>query len=137
MDNNKLSNEKLVLRYNPQEVPKPVGHYSHVTKVSKDANLFVFSGQIGSDSNDTIPLAMNEQIKNTMKNIDIILKTQSLDSSNIIKVNILAKEEIDWDYFYSVWDHFFKNSYPSMTISYVIALGLPEIKIEIEVWAAG
>lgn len=58
--------------------------------------------------------------------IDTILKTQSLDFSNSIKVNILAKEEIDWDYFY-----------PSMTISYVIALGLPEIKIEIEVWAAG
>lgn len=49
---------------------------------------------------------MNEQIKNTMKNIETILKTQNLDSSNIIKVNILVKEEIDWNYFYSIGDDF-------------------------------
>ncbi len=114
-----------------------MGHYSHVTRVSKDADLFVFSGQVGSDSNDVIPLDMNEQIKNTIKNIDTILKTQNLNSSNIIKVNILATEKIDWDYFYSVWDDFFQNSYPSMTITYISALGLSELKIEIEVWAAG
>ena len=129
--------EKLVVRYNPESVPKPVGHYSHVTRVSKDADLFVFSGQIGSDSNDVIPLDMNGQIKNTMKNIDTILKTQNLSSSNIIKVNILATEEIDWVYFDSIWDDFFQRDYPSMTISYVSALGLSTLKIEIEVWAAG
>lgn len=129
--------EKLVVRYNPESVPKPVGHYSHVTRVSKDADLFVFSGQVGSNSNDVIPLDMNEQIKNTIKNIDTILKTQNLNSSNIIKVNILATEKIDWDYFYFIWDDFFQNSYPSMTIAYISALGLSELKIEIEVWAAG
>jgi len=134
----KMNNkEKLVVRYNPEPVPKPVGHYSHVTRVSKDADLFVFSGQIGIDSNDHIPLDMNEQVKNTIKNIDTILKTQNLSSSNIIKVNILATEEIDWVYFDSIWDDFFQRDYPSMTISYVSALGLTSLKIEIEVWAAG
>lgn len=130
-------NEKLVIRYNPESVPKPVGHYSHVTRVSKNADIFVFSGQVGSDSNDDIPLGMNEQIRNTMKNIDTILKVQHLNSSNIIKVNILAIEKIDWNYFNSVWDDFFQKNYPSMTLAYVSALGLPSLKIEIEVWAAG
>lgn len=129
--------EDLVVRYNPESVPKPVGHYSHVTRVSKDADLFVFSGQVGSEFNDVIPLDINEQLNNTIKNIDTILKTQNLSSSNIIKVNILATEEIDWNYFNPVWDDFFQKNYPSMTFSYVSALGLPSLKIEIEVWAAG
>ncbi len=30
----------------------------------------------------------------------------------------------------------FGHTYPSMTIAYVSALGLPDIKIEIELWAA-
>lgn len=30
----------------------------------------------------------------------------------------------------------FGDSYPSMTIAYVSALGLPDIKIEMDLWAA-
>ena len=79
-------NGKLVIRYNPESVPKPVGYYSHVTRVSENADIFVFSGQVGSDSNDDIPLGMNEQIRNTMKNIDTILKVQHLNSSIYVSI---------------------------------------------------
>ncbi|MZE63190.1 RidA family protein, partial [Bacillus anthracis] len=30
----------------------------------------------------------------------------------------------------------FNTQYPAMTIGYISELGLPEIKIEIEIWAA-
>ena len=37
---------------------------------------------------------------------------------------------------YSEWGQFFGNAYPAMTIGYITELGLPEIKIEIKIWAA-
>jgi enamine deaminase RidA (YjgF/YER057c/UK114 family) len=53
----------------------------------------------------------------------------------VIKVNIWSVDEIDWNHFDKVWNDFFIVN-PSMTIAYISALGLPEIKIEIEILAA-
>lgn len=127
---------KLV-RNNPQSMPAPVGNYSHITKVPKDAEFVVFSGQVGTNAIGKIPGKFNEQVKNTFENIEKALLSESLRASDIVKVNIWSVEDIDWDYFYKTWDEFFdKEDYPSMTIGYIKALGLPEIKIEIEIWAA-
>ena len=121
---------------NPENFPAPVGKYSHVTIVPKNSDLYTFSGQIGVDIDGNIPLSLNEQVRNTFKNIERILKSQNLDSDDVIKVNIWATEKIDWDFLYVEWESLFGETYPSMTIAYLKALGLPELKIEIEVWAA-
>lgn len=124
------------IRTNPSNV-KAVGNYSHVTIVPKNAQLYTFSGQIGTDESGNLPDNYNQQIENTFKNIEKVLSSQSLHADDVIKVNIWATEEIDWDnIFYPLWNKFFGDVYPSMTIAYISALGLPEIKIEIEVWAA-
>jgi len=39
-------------------------------------------------------------------------------------------------FLYDQWDRLSGSHYPAMTIGYLSALGLPEIKIEIEIWAA-
>ena len=114
-----------------------VGNYSHVTIVPRNAQLYTFSGQIGADESGNLPDDYNKQIENTFINIDKVLNSQSLNADDVIKVNIWATEEIDWEnVFDPIWDKFFGNTYPSMTIAYVRALGLPEIKIEIEILAA-
>lgn len=123
-------------RVNPEGVPGPVGNYSHVTRVPKGAGLVVTSGQVGVDSEGKVPDDFNEQVSNTFLNIRKILKSEQLTQKNIIKINVWATEQIDWDYFYKKWDELFTSSYPSMTIAYITALGLPELKIEIEVWCA-
>lgn len=129
-------NAKQIIRLNPKHIPAPVGKYSHVTIVPKNSSLYTFSGQIGVDNDGDVPEDFNEQVKNTFKNIEQILDSQDLTSENVIKVNIWATEEIDWDFLYAKWEVFFGKTYPSMTVGYVKALGLPEIKIEIEIWAA-
>ena len=124
------------VRTNPRDV-KAVGNYSHVTIVPRNAQLYTFSGQIGADESGNLPDDYNKQIENTFINIDKVLNSQSLNADDVIKVNIWATEEIDWEnVFDPIWDKFFGNTYPSMTIAYVRALGLPEIKIEIEILAA-
>ncbi|MHA7967596.1 RidA family protein [Paenibacillus sp. CAU 1782] len=130
-----MENTKIT-RNNPKGLHHPVGNYAHMTKIPRNAELYVTSGQIGADQNGDFPDSMNEQIKNTFQNIQSVLRSEELSTDNIIKVNIWAVEKIDWDYLYARWEELFGNDYPSMTVGYISELGLPEIKIEIEIWAA-
>lgn len=129
-------NIQKILRLNPESVPTPVGKYSHVTIIPKNSDLYTFSGQIGIDTDGNVPEPLNKQVHHTFKNIEQILKSQDLTPDHVIKVNIWATEEIDWDFLYEKWEKLFRQTYPSMTIAYVKALGLAELKIEIEIWAA-
>ncbi|MFS0788286.1 RidA family protein [Shouchella sp. 1P09AA] len=127
---------RKISRKNPNNMPEPVGDYSHVTRVPAGASLVVTSGQIGTDKNGNVPKGLKDQVQNTFTNITKTLESEGLSQDNIIKVNIWATEEIDWSYFDLKWNELFKKDYPSMTIAYVTALGLPELKIEIELWCA-
>jgi enamine deaminase RidA (YjgF/YER057c/UK114 family) len=125
-----------MIRKNPRNMPKPVGNYSHITRVPKGAGLIVTSGQVGTDMDGNIPSNLNDQITNTFVNMKKVLESEGLTEANIIKVNIWATEEIDWDYLDAQWDALFGAEYPSMTVAYISALGWPELKIEIELWCA-
>lgn len=125
-----------ITRKNPIQVPSPVGNYSHLTIIPKDATTYALSGQIGVGASGELPSTLTEQVKNTLKNIQLILESEGLNADNVVKANIWATEEIDWDDFDQQWEKMFGNSYPSMTIAYITALGLPDIKLEIDIWAA-
>src|SRR5690606_38593742 len=125
-----------VVRLNPKNISAPVGKYSHVTIIPKNSDLYTSSAQIGTDKNGNIPEPLNEQVHNTFTNIEQILESQNLTSDNVIKVNIWATEEIDWEFLYAEWENLFGETYPSMTVAYVKGLGLAELKIEIEIWAS-
>lgn len=125
-----------ITRKNPASVPAPVGNYTHITKIPRNAELFVTSGQVGVDQQGQFPSNMNDQVRNTFSNMKAVLESEGLSAENIIKVNIWATEQIDWDFLYAEWDRLFEKEYPAMTIGYLAELGLPEIKIEIEIWAA-
>ncbi|MNZ50226.1 RutC family protein [compost metagenome] len=125
-----------VIRTNPTTMPAPVGNYTHITKIPRGAELFVASGQIGVNAQGEIPAVLNEQVVHTFANIKTVLESENLNSEHIIKVNIWATEQIDWDFLDAEWDKLFGKKYPAMTVGYISALGLPEIKIEIEIWAA-
>ncbi|WP_010256639.1 RidA family protein [Myroides injenensis] len=125
-----------ISRITPIKCNAPVGKYSHITFIPHDKNIYTFSGQIGINEKGVISNNFNEQVKWTFKNIKALLESQQLEFKDIIKVNIWSTKEIDWEYFDTLWDSSFMNSYPSMTIAYISALGLAEIDIEIEIWAA-
>lgn len=127
---------KKIIRRNPKGMPKPVGNYTHITKIPRNAELYVASGQVGMDEDGSFPEDMNQQVSNTFKNIKAILGAEGLEAGNIIKVNIWATEKIDWEWMNSEWFSLFGDDFPAMTVGYLAALGLPEIKMEIEIWAA-
>lgn len=131
-----MTKVQKITRLNPISVAHPVGNYSHVTIVPQNANWYTFSGQIGTDTNGVIPQSFNAQVNNTFENIAKLLDSQGLLFEDVIKVNIWSIKEIDWEYFDAIWKKYFVKQDPSMTVAYITALGLPEISLEIEVWAA-
>lgn len=136
MKNNKSKVNNRIERINPVGIPAPVGKHSHITKIPRDSEIYVSSGQVGVDFRGNVPSNLNEQVSNTFSNISNLLSSQGLDPDNVIKVNVWATEQIDWDFFYPKWDELFGKNSPSMTVAYISELGWPELKIEIEVWAA-
>ncbi|EXG83703.1 putative translation initiation inhibitor, yjgF family [Clostridium sp. ASBs410] len=129
-------NNSVVSRLNSSRVSKAVGNYTHITKIEPNATFYAFSGQVGADLDGNFPEEFNQQVNNTFLNISNLLKSIDLIPDNVIKINIWSTEKIDWDYFYKIYDDFFGKPSPSMTVAYVNALGLEEIKLEIEIWAA-
>ncbi|QIK69587.1 RidA family protein [Erysipelothrix sp. HDW6C] len=125
-----------ITRKTPLTVNAPVGKYAHITKIPAGLDWYAFSGQIGVDADGNISEDFNTQVRQTFQNIHDVLEHEGLTPADIVKVNIWSVSEIDWDFFYATWDTFFNEDYPSMTIAYITALGLPEIKLEIDVWAA-
>lgn len=87
-----MENSKII-RKNPAGVYSPVGNYTHITKIPRNAELYVTSGQIGADPHGNIPDSMNEQIRNTFDNIRTVLHAEELSSEHIIKVNIWATQK--------------------------------------------
>ncbi|MCJ1907800.1 RidA family protein [Planococcus ruber] len=130
-----MENDKITQK-NPACVSEPVGNYTHITKIPRNAELYVTSGQIGLDENGKLPDSLNRQITYTFQNIRAVLESEQLSAADIIKVNIWATEKIDWDFMCSEWSAMFGDDYPAMTIGYIMELGWPEIKVEIEIWAA-
>ncbi|RXZ83888.1 GNAT family N-acetyltransferase [Paenibacillaceae bacterium] len=127
---------KQVHRKNPSVIAPPIGPYTHLTIVPKGADLFVLSGQVGTDADGNLPSDMNEQIANTFQNIAQIFNSESVLLSDIIKINIWATDDMDWDFFNAEWVKFHGGTPPAMTMSYVPSLALPSLKVEIEAWAA-
>lgn len=129
-------NNNVVSRLDSSGVSKAVGNYTHITKIEPNATFYTFSGQVGADLDGNFPDEFNQQVNNTFLNISNLLKSIDLIPDHVVKVNIWSTEAIDWNYFYKVYDDFLGTPYPSMTVAYVNALGLEEIKLEIEIWAA-
>ncbi|MCM3144890.1 GNAT family N-acetyltransferase [Brevibacillus sp. MER 51] len=125
-----------VQRKNPGSVAPPMGAYTHLTVVPKGADLLVLSGQVGMDIHGELPTDMKEQVENTLQNILRNFESESVSADHIIKINIWATEKMDWKHFNQVWEKFHGGTPPAMTMSYVPALAVPSLKVEIEAWAA-
>lgn len=125
-----------ITKSNPDNVAPPIGQYHHVTVIPRDAELVVLSGQIGNDKDGILPNDIETQFANALENIKSILKSEGINTSHIFKVNIWFTEKINRDLYNEIWSEFHHQSPPATTLAYVSALARPEIKVEVEAWAA-
>ncbi|MGV3467195.1 MAG: RidA family protein [Heyndrickxia sp.] len=125
-----------IKKANPENIAPPIAQYHHVTVIPKEAELVVLSGQVGNDKNGIIPDDIETQFVNALENIKSILQSEGIDATNVFKINIWLTETINKDLYLQKWSEFHKESPPATTLAYVAALARPEIKVEIEAWAA-
>lgn len=125
-----------IKKTNPNNVSPPIAAYHHVTVIPKEADLIVLSGQIGNDKNGIIPKEIEKQFANALENIKSILESEEVDVNNIFKINFWLTETVDRQFYTEKWNEFHKGNPPATTLAYVTALANPEIKVEIEAWAA-
>ncbi|WNS76262.1 RidA family protein [Bacillus sp. DTU_2020_1000418_1_SI_GHA_SEK_038] len=125
-----------IIKSNPNNVAPPIAQYHHVTIVPRDAELIVLSGQVGNDKDGILPADIETQFANALENIKSILKSEGIDVSNVFKVNFWFTESINREFFLGKWSGFHNQSPPATTLAYVTALARPEIKVEVEAWAA-
>ena len=133
--NNEEYNSK-VIRKNPLGIALPMGEYTHLTIVPSEAELIVSSGQVGIDIEGNIPDSVEKQFQIALENTITLLNSENINTDGIIKVNIWLTETVDKEVFVDIYKKFHNGSSPSMTLAYVSALGTPDLKVELEVWAA-
>ncbi len=125
-----------VIRKNPENVAPPIGAYTHLTVLPRDTDILVLSGQVGNDPEGNLPAEVEEQLRNALRNITLILNSEGVTAEGIIKINIWLTESVDRTRFTEIWNEFHNGNPPSTTLAYVSALAQPSLKVEVEAWAA-
>ncbi|WDV93645.1 RidA family protein [Brevibacillus parabrevis] len=125
-----------IIRKNPETVAPPVGSYTHLTILPRDAELLVLSGQVGMDPSGNLPNEVEQQLRLALQNVALILQSEGVSLDGIVKINIWMTEKLERTSFQAIWAEFHGGNPPSTTVAYVSALAQPALKVEVEAWAA-
>ena len=118
-------------RINPPGLSTPTT-YSHIVR---DGKTLYIAGQVGSDAEGkVVGPAMTQQLEQVLKNLQIALKSQGADFSNVAKINIYVT---DVDAFRApdaaaIRAKYFGAHRPASTLVGVTRLASPDYKVEIE-----
>ncbi len=121
---------------NPQEIHKPVGAYTHQIEIRGKERLLVISGQVGMQTDGTLPEDPIEQIDIAFENILRNLRAANMDVKDIIKLNYYLVGEMDAAKRREVLASRLQGHLPCSTLVYVAALASPGLRVEIEAWAS-
>jgi len=73
-----------IKKINPDALGKPLGQYSHMTRVKASEFLFI-AGQVGIDKAGKIPADFDAQCMQTFANIEAALKSQGAGWGNVVE----------------------------------------------------
>lgn len=111
--------------------PKAGGHYSHAVI----ANGFVYvSGQGPVDpATGAMPDAFAAQVRQTLRNLQTILKGAGADLKDVVKVNAYLSDITRFQEYNTIYKEFFSSEPPART---TIGCQLVGIQVEIDCVAA-
>jgi 2-iminobutanoate/2-iminopropanoate deaminase len=109
------------------EAPAPAGPYSHAVV----ANGFVFIAGQGPQIPDTgvMPDNFKEQVRQTLKNVQTILRGVGCEMKDVIKVNAYLTDPTRFTEYNQVYQEFFGQNPPVRT---TVQAGLIKILVEID-----
>ena len=121
-------------RINPPGLATPAT-YSHIVRAGK--TLYI-AGQVGADASGKIAgPGMVEQLEQVLRNLEIALKSQGADFSNVARITIYTTdvEAVRAQDAAAVRAKYFGTNRPASTLVGVTRLASPEYKVEIEATA--
>lgn len=122
----------MVIKINSSNVAKSS---SPLSQAIKYGNLLFISGQLGRDKQGEIVKPFKAEVKQTMRNLSIILNEAGLTFENVIKANVYLKEMSKTKEFNNIYKQYFSKSYPTRCCIGVNQLA-QDANVEIELIAA-
>jgi len=118
-----------------EELSKPIGPYTHCGVVESSANFLYSSGQIGIfNSGEFAGDDIKSQTKQTLENLQTLLKSKGLSLNNVIKTTCYLTSMSNFNDFNEIYSQYFDENKPARTT--VAVSGLPKnALIEIELIA--
>jgi enamine deaminase RidA (YjgF/YER057c/UK114 family) len=121
---------------NPQDIPEPVGLYSHQVEIRGNERLLVIAGQVGMRQDGTVPEDPLEQIEIAFENILRNLRAANMDVTDIVKIMYYLVGDIDAAKRREVISAKLQGHRPCSTLIFVAGLASPIYKVEIDAWAS-
>jgi len=125
-----------IQKKNPDTLAPPIGRYKHLAVIPANHDILAIAGQVGVDLDGKLPVSVEEQFENAIRNIERILQSEGLDVRSVFKINIWLAEQIDMDRYVEIWRGFHHDDPPATMFAYVARLIRPEYLCEVEAWAA-
>lgn len=119
---------------NHPNMPAPMG-YSHAVEAKGMQSMLFVSGQVGVRADGSVPDSVGEQAKLAVANVNAMLATAGMDSSNIAKVTIYLTNEAHLGDFMAAAGPTLPSPAPATTLLIVKALAAPNLLVEIEAMA--
>jgi enamine deaminase RidA (YjgF/YER057c/UK114 family) len=125
---------------NPDALGKPLGQYSHMTRVKASEFLFI-AGQVGVDKDGKTPDDFEAQCVQTFANIEAALKSAGAGWGNVVEFTTYLVHSQDIPKFMNVrlreFPKMFPNgAYPPNTLLIIDRLVQEKFLIEIQTIAA-
>ncbi|MBK9624298.1 MAG: RidA family protein [Rhodocyclaceae bacterium] len=90
------------------------------------------SGQVGLAADSTVPEDISEQARNAFTNLRHVLEAAGSDLRHVLHLTQYLTNIEDARAVTKVFAEFFPSDYPACTVVQVVALVLPQLKIEIQ-----
>ncbi len=110
-----------------EDAVKPAGHYSHA--VISNGLVFVSGqGPVDPETGD-MSSSFSEQVRQTMRNLDIILRGVGTELKHAVKINAYLSDLANFAEFNRVYSEFFPGEPPART---TVGCQLLDIMVEID-----
>jgi enamine deaminase RidA (YjgF/YER057c/UK114 family) len=126
--------------FNPDSLGRPLGQYSHITRVKASEFLFI-AGQVGVDRDGTTPADFDAQCAQVFANLGAALASQGVSFANVVEFTTYLVHAQDISKFmqYRLREFprlFAGGAYPPNTLLIIDRLVREEFLIEVSAVAA-
>ena len=119
----------------PRTVHPPLGAYTHQAEITGSPRWLVLSGQIGMLPSGDLPDDPIEQLSIALDNLAANLDAAGMALPDLVKLTLYFVGDVDLALRRRRIGDWLGEIRPCMTLTQVVALATPELRVEIDAWA--